>query len=248
MNWAFHFLDADRQLAHWIDPIRDQARQAHAKLTEIVGFSEMPPLDIVVEADCRAVIPEIGIGGACFKASRIDLAIDPGNAHLPKSIAHGELRRTLYHEFHHALRWRSAGYGTTLGEALVSEGLAQHFEQAVEGGSAPLTSHPDSAHDWARMTRQAAPLLGREYDHASWFFGGKTDGMTLPRWAGYALGYALVGAFLKVEPKSSAASLRNTNATVIMQKGWQGIGTAFSSPLKADMLPRPAEQPKHIPS
>ncbi|MES0476805.1 MULTISPECIES: DUF2268 domain-containing putative Zn-dependent protease [Citrobacter freundii complex] len=39
---------------------------------------------------------------------------------------------------HHAARWQGPGYGSTLGEALVSKGLADHFSLELFGGEPEL--------------------------------------------------------------------------------------------------------------
>ncbi|WP_406721174.1 DUF2268 domain-containing putative Zn-dependent protease [Thioclava litoralis] len=43
----------------------------------------------------------------------------------------GDLLRVLLHEYHHVLRGDGPGYGRSLEEALVSEGLAQLFVHQV---------------------------------------------------------------------------------------------------------------------
>ena len=91
------------------------------------------------------------------------------------------------------------GYGITLGEALVSEGLSDHFV----GQAFPKT--PPLPWDHRKMTaRQEGGLWKRAkpdlaipgaYDHPLWFFGagGKN---ALPRWSGFTLAYRIVRPYL----------------------------------------------------
>lgn len=44
---------------------------------------------------------------------------------------------TLAHELHHCARLRGPSYGSTLGEALESEGLAARFDLEVHPGAPP---------------------------------------------------------------------------------------------------------------
>ena len=53
-----------------------------------------------------------------------------------------------------------------------------------------------------RMAQRARPLLAADdYEHDNWMFGRKGD-PEWPRHAGYALGYALVSAWLKTKALS----------------------------------------------
>jgi uncharacterized protein YjaZ len=212
MNWKLHFLDADKALSQWIAPIRRQIARAKAVLAQTVDPGEMHALDIVVGADPACCVPQTGIGGFCGAPSRIDLSIDPGNPALARSFKDGECRKTFYHEFHHALRWKSVGYGENLGEAIVSEGLAQHFERQMEGGPVPLPARANPAGDWPRIVAHAGRHLRGDFDHEAWFFGGMADDVSLPHWTGYALGYAVVGAFL------------GRPAETILERAWSRTG------------------------
>ena len=135
------------------------------------------------------------------------LSFDPANSQMLEHL--GEpLERTIVHELHHLLRGRGPGYGTTLGEALVSEGLAGHFVREVYAsepepwecavsGEAMLAEREDALSEWDNAG----------YDHRSWFFG-----PSRPKWLGYSMGYALVGAYLKAHPLETAAGLVNASA------------------------------------
>ena len=89
----------------------------------------------------------------------------------------------VVHELHHALRWDAVGYGRTLGEAIVSEGLAGRFVQELFGGEGEPWDRALTEEQFAALLpRLRQELKAERYDHAAWFFG-RGD---LPRWAGYA--------------------------------------------------------------
>ncbi|ADV68420.1 DUF2268 domain-containing putative Zn-dependent protease [Deinococcus maricopensis] len=134
-------------------------------------------------------IPETGVLGYAPFGHYVEVMLSPDNANFER-LWRTEVPATLAHELHHARRWRGPGYGHTLLEALVSEGLAQHHE-ATERGHAPMYAciHADLESLWA----QAQEGLHRPHDHAAWFFGTAH----LPRWAGYALGYELVRRYFQ---------------------------------------------------
>jgi uncharacterized protein YjaZ len=87
-------------------------------------------------------------------------------------------------------RWTRPGYGATLGEALVSEGLACVFETGFRGGVPPFWARALDARALRDAEALARPSLAdRAYDHRAWFFGAPDDG--LPRHVGYSLGFEI---------------------------------------------------------
>lgn len=146
-------------------------------------------------------LPETGVHGYAPAGHHAELTLSPQNPNFA-ALWRTEVPATLAHELHHCRRWRGPGYGETLLEVLVSEGLAQHHEREERGGQPAPYSRltADLAPLWAR----AAPLLDRrDYGHAAWFFGSEEAG--LPRWAGYALGYDLVRRFQERRAQDTAA-------------------------------------------
>lgn len=79
-----------------------------------------------------------GVGACAPGPDRLNLCFHPENFLLgggEYSSGPVRLSAVVAHESHHIMRWRGPGYGTTLGEAMVSEGLALKFQRE--------TQHPD---------------------------------------------------------------------------------------------------------
>jgi len=137
----------------------------------------------------------------------IYVTVDPENPVLRANPAMS-LERMLAHELHHSARWDGPGYGATLGEALVSEGLAGHFAQEVFGGAPePWESLPVSVLR-AHASKAQADWPNPDYGHAAWFFGSSE----FPRWLGYSLGYQLVGRYLDAHRDTRASTLAQAAA------------------------------------
>jgi hypothetical protein len=166
-NWTLHWLEANGSLAAWRSDVVQQAEAAYAT---VAALMPPPPLDILLQ-------PAPGL--------------DPQNPSLPAALQDGTLHRQLLHEVHHCLRMAGPGYGWTLGEALVSEGLAGQFVTTLLGSAPERWECALSASQLRQLPLTAAMLAERHYDHAAWFFGTAS----LPRWAGYSLGYAMAGAW-----------------------------------------------------
>ncbi len=199
-----HFLNARGQLDRYIE----QVRTAVSNVVEATAaLKNLGPLDIVVQEGCW-VIPQTGHCGDAPKPGLVFLTLDPGNEALAVNMGRS-LERVIAHEFHHASRWDTVGYGETLGEVLVTEGLAGHFVQEVYGDPPEpwesavnfdeLRTHVDAAaREWA----------SKEYNHMRWFFG---EG-DLPHWIGYALGYQLIGKYLEIYPEFRPSQLASKPA------------------------------------
>jgi len=200
-----HIANAQGQLDRWVEPIGDAIDGARRRCETV--FDPLP-IDLIVQAAPGRVIPERGYVGYAPSGALIQLAVDPANANLRACL--GEtLERTIAHEFHHVMRWRGPGYGRTLGEALVSEGLAGRFAAQLYGDDPEPWEAALSDTELAKFSGVAASQwTADDYDHAQWFFGSDT----YPRWVGYSLGYDLVGRYLSDHPDETAASLVDTPA------------------------------------
>ncbi|EYB69326.1 hypothetical protein DEIPH_ctg008orf0040 [Deinococcus phoenicis] len=165
---------------------------AEAALTRYAARLGLDGVDAAVYVSPTWTLPETGVGGYTPTGNWLQITLDPANPRFGTAWRQ-ELGPTLAHELHHARRWRGPGYGQTLLDALVSEGLAQRFEAEDREGPPPY-AHIDAELEplWQRAQ---AELDAPSYDHAAWFFGSEAEG--LPRWAGYALGYELVRRFLR---------------------------------------------------
>ena len=137
-------------------------------------------IDVMFIASPGEVIPEMGVGGYTYGPNTVVVAIDPDSSNLSET----HLLSTLIHEFHHAMRWRGPGCGGNFGAMLVSEGLAQLFEEEVLG-TPPMYSQvsiSDSEVESAKLV-----LNQEEFSHPKWFFGAED----ITKWFGYTFGYRM---------------------------------------------------------
>ncbi len=189
MSWQLHWLEATGDLGPWRDRIASEVAATREHLAELVP---PPRLDILVQRS-PMVIPEIGMVGHAYRAGLFALTVDPDNPSFDAALSDGTLRRQVAHEVHHCLRMARLGYGRTLGEALVSEGLAGRFTQRLFGNAPEPWECAVDAATLQSHAPDAAELAASDYGHNAWFFGASG---TRPRWLGYTMGYSLVGAWL----------------------------------------------------
>jgi len=162
-----------------------------------------------VAADPSRAIAGWGVGGFAPDARTVEISLDPGFPGF-SGILPDRLPPIVAHELHHAVRWKAPGYGATLLEALVSEGLADHFAVELLGAPVPPWSDAFPRERTEEFLDRARPEFDAAYDHDRWFFG--TD-PTLPRWTGYTLGYRIVEAYQAANGGVTAAELVSTPAS-----------------------------------
>lgn len=211
MVWTVTMAENSGDLRPWLTRIEEAIYDVEARVEPLL---DRFPVEFTVKIAPGGVIPERGHAGGCFRPGCVVLAFDPD---CPAFAAHLDrpLERTIAHEVHHAARWLGPGYGRTLGEAIVSEGLACRFVSEVFSDPPEpweIALAPNALAEWIEAAR---PHIGdMMYDHASWFFGGRG----VPRWAGYAIGFELVGRFLREDEEKRASAHAQTPASLVLNK------------------------------
>lgn len=192
-----------------------EQRQDIATVTRetVAAIQRVMPTDnlvIRVGNDPGLVIPEIGVGGFNPNAEEVRIGINPRFSNFDQ-VLNQDLAFILAHEVHHAKQRRSVGYGASLLQAAVSEGLADHFAIEITGAAPPLWAVALTGEDLETWTTNAqATWNNPSYNHAEWFLGASP---TIPRWVGYAIGFELVRAFLAEHPERVPSDLDDEPAT-----------------------------------
>ncbi|WP_375551965.1 DUF2268 domain-containing putative Zn-dependent protease [Rhodophyticola porphyridii] len=189
-SWRIHVCNARARLTPFCDLITEAFQLAEAKCRAV---HEPVSIDIVVRASDRTMPNALKISGSSYGPGRVDLLIDP-DISLDDLEFHKAVLRTVFHEFHHVLRWDGPGYGRTLGEALASEGLAQFFvHEMMDCQPEPWENALEESQlaDFRKVAR--LEFEDKEYNHPDWFFGAGS----FPTWAGYSVGYSMVEDALK---------------------------------------------------
>ena len=189
----FHLLDAMDEISAelWQD-IMGELETASRQIRRHIRLDR---LDVVIAPEAWG-LQSWGLRGHANSPGRITITFEPGSPRLHDPERSDRILGTLAHEIHHVARLRSGVETYNLGGRLVSEGLAQCFEEEV-GAPTPFYAVALDKETMGRMAERARPLLSADdYDHDSWMFGRKGD----PAWplsGGYSLGYALVKAWLE---------------------------------------------------
>jgi uncharacterized protein YjaZ len=185
-----------------------------AALERIGRLLPGPATNIHIEVS-TSVIPETGTGGYTDPNTRyVTIWFDPGRgvAALHKTLGVW-LAVTLAHEVDHSVRVQGGpGFGPTLLDNLISEGLSSAFDIEVEPTiTLPWTGALTAAREHALWER-ARPLLGATDLYDQWFFGGGG----VPFDAGFTIGYHIVRDYLARHPHDTAASIVHLTASTIL--------------------------------
>jgi hypothetical protein len=204
-----HVLNGSGRLTPYLDQIAHTAERCVIECASSLVIAD-DSVDLVIRDALGRTIPELGVGGFNPDAHTVFVALDPGHPAFERAVDK-ELARTIAHEIHHLARRRGPGYGGTLLAALVSEGLADHFAMEHTKLGPPPWAEALTKSELERIEQMATGSYhSAEYDHRAWFFGSTVE--ALPRWAGYALGYRLVGEYLSRNRNTSLASLVTASA------------------------------------
>lgn len=206
-NINIHILNSSGSLTPFKKDIESIGK---ASIKMIVDLIPVRDVDIVLYADPKSTIPHLGIGAHTYNYNLIFITFDHKHKNLQYFIRY-DLDRTLAHELHHTLRMKYHNYGKNLLDAMIFEGLADHFD--IE-----LTKKKPQRWDTALTNKQLIDFhkkakneyYNKKYNHDAWFFGSKEKKFL--KWTAYTLGFDLVRKYLESHPSKKASTLYRTKA------------------------------------
>jgi hypothetical protein len=191
---------------------------AHA-LARINALLPGPPTAITVLYTGSAVIPQTGTYGLTNADGRITIGFLPTAQASLGTIMTLWLPRTLSHEVDHSVRFLAGpGYGPSLLEQIISEGISSAFDTAAFPGTADPWDRAISPGQECALWKQARPLLSQTGLYDQWFLGGGG----IPNWAGFTIGYDIVTSYRQRHPDASWPAITTARAaTILAGSGYQ---------------------------
>ncbi len=185
--------------------ILDRIRLSVREIDEFIPFENV---EIRVMVFPERTLPTKGMSGAAPNSEQIYILLDPDHPRLTTSLSE-EMVATLAHEYHHTSRKRTIEFGSCLFDAIVSEGLAEHFVMEVTGEQPPWAT-PVGEESFAYWRSEAEKgWFNADYDYLAWFIGLNSD---IPRGTGYELGRRIIGEYLGAHPGERASTLASAPA------------------------------------
>lgn len=216
---------ATRTYIQFIETRRKFPKQEADLLKKIVKYHagkagsvlSVPLVNISIYPNSNFTIPETGEGGYTPSKDWFHIYIDPSkNQRQLAAIIETFIPGTVYHEMNHIARWQNTGYGSSLSEAIISEGLAIVFaKEQWEKSKNPWADFSEKEIDCLLdIVRKRNKKNDRRYNHGEWFLGtGK-----LPRWSGYKLGAYVVGSFRNKNTKMPWNKIMKLSAEKIIKE------------------------------
>jgi hypothetical protein len=202
---------------------RQLASSAGASLSQLVASSLshistlLPgqPTTIVVDTGNRSsLIPQAGVNGFTSPATgEISLQLGrTAQSSLPRTLDLW-FPRDLAHEVNHSVRiLGGTGFGTTLLQQTITEGIATAFDQAAFPGPPDPWDQAITPAQECMLWEKAKPQLGATGLYDLWMFGGPG----VPHWTAFTIGYHIVNDYRNHHPDVSWAQLTSTSATAIL--------------------------------
>lgn len=201
-NINLHFLNASGRLNGFREIIEEEIIKS---LTCINEFLEIKNIDIIIKSEPSHTIPFYGLGALCTSNDLISFYLNP-NENDFLNLVKSNTKETLAHACHCSIRHTFPGYGTTLFEYLISEGLASHFSMEVTGRR-PIWTNSLPLEDIKKYLDIAHPNFDisiNPKEHYKWFFGSTED---IPMWTGFNIGFYIVGEYLTLNPVKTASQI-----------------------------------------
>jgi hypothetical protein len=209
---VLHWLEAAAPIGRWRGAVEAGVAEGWEAAARRV---DLPRMDVVLQVVPGDVIPEIGMVGRAYRPSCFSLSLDPANPRFAEAVADGAVARQVVHELMHCLRMAAIGYDHNLGDAMVSEGLCGHFVAECLGTPPEPWERALATAQLAEWLPRAEAQAGGRHDHAAWFFGHGRHAP--PRWAGYSLGFHLVGRYLARHPEARPSAIRGLHAARLLK-------------------------------
>ena len=205
-----YILSSSKDLKSFTKGIKSVVKSVELSIKKLIPLGD---IDVVFYDNPEATLKESGIGGYTPCANIIFFSLDPRNPNFKQGLKK-ELSFQLAHEINHAIRFRTPITKETLFEAMISEGLADHFAMEITGQKIPpawstaLTDEQKkeffkkSSEEWNLPT----------YNHNAWFYGSEIK--KIPRWTAYTLGYDLVANYLRKNPKIKSSKIISAETSI----------------------------------
>lgn len=209
-----HFLKTKNGLSQETADFLEKTIEKYA--TEACHLLDIVYVNISVYQNKNFTISETGEGGYAASYDWFHIYIDPTKSENKlKKIISNHIPSTVYHELNHVARWNSVGYGSTLLEAIISEGLASVFEsEKWKKSKTPWAKYSQKEIlSMLEIFKKRKKTDDANYNHQEWFYGnGK-----LPKWIGYKLGVYIICLIRKNNPEISWKKLMKMNAKKIFK-------------------------------
>lgn len=184
--------------------IKKATKAANNFISQHFEFDYDVDLIVTPPSYLMQTIPEDGITGRTYTSRFIIIVLDKSQA----PITEDGIFETICHEMSHSLRWEKLPeFASTLFQGMILEGLAIALEEKAMNDTRRSSKQFFLKTIVDTGTKEIEHLISylqkdfqkNDYDYETVFYTGNDS---LPRWAGYRLGYYYVMKYLENTNKS----------------------------------------------
>ncbi|HET8575203.1 MAG TPA: DUF2268 domain-containing putative Zn-dependent protease [Candidatus Paceibacterota bacterium] len=174
------------------------------------------PVNVTVYPKASWTISETGEGGYTPTEDWVQISIDmTEKKHTAEEILETRVPGAIFHEFNHLKRWQTQGFGETLEELLVTEGLAGAFEKEQWTRYAPpwLLVNEKIIQEYLSLIKTKCSNPAEPCNYPEWFHGVNSE---IPKWLGYSVGFYIIQKALEKKPNETVLTLTRKPAKEIL--------------------------------
>ena len=182
-----------------IATIKKAASSAQKFIANNFVFDYTVDLIVTAPSFLMNTIPEDGIGGRTYSSHFVAIALNKHEREINEDIVF----ETICHEMSHSLRWEKLPeYSKTLFDGMILEGLAVVLEEKAMNDTnrkqrqffLEEVQKTNQATIHNIISQLSSHMNSKHYNYDTIFYAGNDS---LPRWAGYKLGYYYVKKYLQ---------------------------------------------------
>ena len=178
-------------------------------------LSIQKPFDIIIYPNHAWTDETGGVDGYAMSGGVLQIKVDLRNEKFKIDDVLGvPLKGTVFHEVNHIARWQGPGYGWTLLESTVSEGLATAYEKMIIAPNpVPHGEYEQDLDKLLSFYKNRDKEKDSTYNHNSWFLGFDPE---YPKYLGYKVGTYIVETALENNPTLTLKELTTKTAEEVI--------------------------------
>ena len=193
MRYHFHFLHSSNFTKEEKELIRSKVSEVLKNISNkiTVDFS----FDLILSKNEKNTHSDLMIDGSSYKDKFVQIAINIFD------FSGKEIEKTLCHELAELIRFKNIKENNSFLESMILDGMAEHFSIEVNKTKQELWTNALTIEDKTKIRERLMESIEyKTIDRNLWFYGQSKK--EIPLYAGYTIGFDLVGMFIKENNKT----------------------------------------------
>ena len=173
------------------------------------------PFDVTIYPNHKWTEDTGGVDGHAMSGGVLQIRIDLRDSiYSVKELLGTPLQAVVYHECNHIARWQGPGYGWSLLEATISEGVATVYEKMKTDAHEMPHANYSNVEELLEVYRIRDKTNDTSYNYNAWFLGFDPK---YPKFIGYKVGTYIIEKVLELNPDLSVKQLTTMEVDEIIK-------------------------------